>query len=157
MTVPFAWLRFVVFITLLVKGSRALPDEESWDAASALREFMRHRDPGTQHATSTAGLRGSRTINEDLQEALFSARISTVQAALEHTINQKDNEVYDEELYARVESWFNELEKRMATIKYCKQIRGQGWDGECLSIDNWWTSVKTRQRMQQPWDGHKFR
>ena len=49
---------------------------------------------------------------------------------------------------------YNELDRRMGLLKYCKQIRGQGWDGECLAVDNWWNSVGHKGRMDKPWQSH---
>ena len=42
----------------------------------------------------------------------------------------------------------------MGLLKYCRAIRGQGWDGECLAVDNWWNGVSHREFMDKPWQSH---
>jgi hypothetical protein len=78
-----------------------------------------------------AGFKGRRSTDADLEDAMLSPRLSTVQAAMEHALRQKD---YDPALFKRVKKWYNELDRRMGLLKYCKSIRGQGWDGECLAV-----------------------
>jgi len=125
-----------------------------YDATDALREFMRTQDPGTTHSTTVQSLRGATfDIDNDLRDALRSARLSTVQAAMEHALNAKPGE-FDEKLFNDVKRWYNELDKRMGLLKYCNRIRGQGWDGECLGVENWWNSVKYKEFMDRPWKAH---
>ncbi len=61
---------------------------------------------------------------------------------------------YDQSLFEQVRGWYEELDKRMGLLKYCKQIRGQGWDGECLAVDNWWNNVKNKKSLDKPWQSH---
>jgi hypothetical protein len=96
------------------------------------------------------GLRGAASVDADLQEALHSPRISTVQAAMEHALKAHAGE-YDEGLLRDVKKWYNELDKRMGLLKYCKTIKGQGWDGECLAVDGWWNGVRYKTRLDHPW------
>jgi hypothetical protein len=53
-----------------------------------------------------------------------------------------------------VKRWYTELDRRMGLVKYCDMIKGQGWDGECLLMENWWKSVKYRGSMDHPWQSH---
>eukprot|EP00613_Pedinella_sp_CCMP2098_P010747 CAMPEP_0171647866 /NCGR_PEP_ID=MMETSP0990-20121206/35750_1 /TAXON_ID=483369 /ORGANISM="non described non described, Strain CCMP2098" /LENGTH=132 /DNA_ID=CAMNT_0012225249 /DNA_START=96 /DNA_END=494 /DNA_ORIENTATION=+ len=123
-----------------------------YGATEALREFMRNQDAGTIHASGFQGLRGAGavSIDADLEEALHSARISTVQAAMEHALKAHAGE-YDEGLFRKVKKWYEELDKRMGLLKYCKAMKGQGWDGECLAVDGWWNGVRYKTRLDHPW------
>eukprot|EP00615_Pteridomonas_danica_P013201 CAMPEP_0114330724 /NCGR_PEP_ID=MMETSP0101-20121206/1944_1 /TAXON_ID=38822 ORGANISM="Pteridomonas danica, Strain PT" /NCGR_SAMPLE_ID=MMETSP0101 /ASSEMBLY_ACC=CAM_ASM_000211 /LENGTH=148 /DNA_ID=CAMNT_0001460835 /DNA_START=18 /DNA_END=464 /DNA_ORIENTATION=+ len=138
--------KFVLFFCLLILNTTA-----EWTATDSLREYMRHQDPGTQHGTTTQSLRGrGLDINDELREALKSPRVSTVQAAMEHVLNHHEGD-YDEELFKRVQRWYEELDKRMGLLRHCKAIKGQGWDGECLAVDRWWNSVRYKNQMDNPW------
>jgi hypothetical protein len=99
------------------------PTLAEWNAAESLREYMRNKDPEETHGTSVASLRGSYNIDEDLRNALYSPRLSTVQVAIEHALTHDEKE-YDQVLFQDATAWFNELEHRMATLKYCQHIRG---------------------------------
>ena len=102
-------------------------------------------------------LRGARfDIDNDLRNALRSARLSTVQAAMEHALRAKPGD-YDEKLFKDAKRWYNELDKRIGLMKHCNRIRGQGWDGECLGIESWWNSVKYKELMDKPWKAHTGR
>jgi len=92
------------------------------------------QDPGETHSSSMAGLRGRTTTDGDLEKAMLSPRLATVQSAMEHALRSKD---YDPALFKRVKNWYNELDRRTGLLKYCKSIRGQGWDGECLAVRFW--------------------
>ena len=113
-----------------------------WTATDSLREYMRNA-PGTIHG-DVPNLRGNFDVNKLFDEALMSARLSKVQSAVEAGLRaQQDfSSQIDEAKFNQVKKWHNELDRRMGLIEYCKTIRGQGWDGECLLIDNWWKSVK---------------
>lgn len=78
--------------------------------------------------------------------------ICLLKAAMEHVLSRHSGD-YDEDLFKRVRHWYEELDKRMGMLKHCKMIKGQGWDGECLSIDNWWNSVRYKERLDKPWNG----
>jgi hypothetical protein len=99
------------------------------------------------------GLRGSVSVDEDLKEALLSPRLSAVEAAMEHALKAHPGE-FDQNLFNQVNAWYKELDKRTGLLQYCKSIRGQGWDGECLAVNNWWNGVKGRSRMEKPWQSH---
>eukprot|EP00614_Pseudopedinella_elastica_P017845 CAMPEP_0172648358 /NCGR_PEP_ID=MMETSP1068-20121228/241229_1 /TAXON_ID=35684 /ORGANISM="Pseudopedinella elastica, Strain CCMP716" /LENGTH=181 /DNA_ID=CAMNT_0013462677 /DNA_START=124 /DNA_END=670 /DNA_ORIENTATION=- len=125
-----------------------------YDATDALREFMRTQDPGTTHSTTVQSLRGATfDIDNDLRDALRSARLSTVQAAMEHALNAKPGE-FDEKLFNDVKRWYNELDKRMGLLKYCNRIRGQGWDGECL-VKRWYNELDKRMGLLKYCNGYE--
>ena len=61
-------------------------------------------DAGETHSVSMMGLRGQTSVDEDLEEALHSPRVSTVQAAMEHALKAHEGE-YDRALFKNVKNW----------------------------------------------------
>ena len=103
------------------------------------------QDPGETHSASVVGLKGRTSTDQDLEAAMLSPRLSTVQSAMEHALRSKND--YDPELFKRVKKWYNELDRRMGLLKYCRAVRGQGWDGECLAVTYFYLSFLAESRL----------
>ena len=141
------------FLAIAALASSLLGVQSEWTATDSLRQYMRQA-PGAVHG-DVQHLRGTVDLNRLMDEALLSARLSKVQSAMEAALRaQEAMDFIDEDKFRQVQAWYTELDRRMGLIEHCKRIKGQGWDGECLLIDNWWKSVRYHGTLDHPWQSH---